>query len=87
MLYRRRYPPVGRDGCPARHLSGTTTRKLCELAFKVYGGARYERMAGISNGHLYNLRQHDLTSAFNRHGGAVTAGHLLAASFAPQSPA
>jgi len=39
-------------------LSGTTTRKLCERAFKVYGDARFERLAGISNGHLYNLRQH-----------------------------
>ena len=39
-------------------LSGTTTRKLCERAFKVHGDARFERLAGISNGHLYNLRQH-----------------------------
>jgi len=39
-------------------LSGTTTRKLCERAFKKHGDARYERLASISNGHLYNLRQH-----------------------------
>ena len=39
-------------------LSGTTTRKLCERAFKSHGDARFERLAGISNGHLYNLRQH-----------------------------
>lgn len=39
-------------------LSGTTTRKLCERAFKVHGDARFERLANISNGHLYNLRQH-----------------------------
>ena len=39
-------------------LSGTTTRKLCERAFKKHGDARYERLSGISNGHLYNLRQH-----------------------------
>lgn len=38
-------------------LSGTTTRKLCERALKVHGDARFERLAGISNGHLYNLRQ------------------------------
>jgi hypothetical protein len=37
-------------------LSGSTTRKLCERAFKVYGDARFERLATISNGHLYNLR-------------------------------
>lgn len=39
-------------------LSGTTTRKLCERAFKVHGDTRFERLADISNGHLYNLRQH-----------------------------
>ncbi|TAN72210.1 MAG: hypothetical protein EPN14_10785 [Gallionella sp.] len=40
------------------HSPATTTRKLCERAFKVHGDARYERLTGISNGHLYNLRQH-----------------------------
>ncbi|MDP3332406.1 MAG: hypothetical protein Q8Q40_16570 [Methylococcaceae bacterium] len=39
-------------------VSGSTTHKLCERAFKVYKDARFERLAGISNGHLYNLRQH-----------------------------
>lgn len=39
-------------------LSGTTTRKLCERAFKMHGDTRFERLACISNGHLYNLRQH-----------------------------
>lgn len=39
-------------------LSGTTTRKLCERAFRVHGDARFERLAMISNGHLYNLRTH-----------------------------
>lgn len=39
-------------------VSGTTTGKLCERAFKVYRDVRYERLAGISNGHLYNLCQH-----------------------------
>lgn len=39
-------------------LSGTTTRKLCERAFRVHGDARFERLAAISNGHLYNLRSH-----------------------------
>lgn len=37
-------------------LSGPATRKLCERAWRVFGEARYERLAGISNGHLYNLR-------------------------------
>ncbi len=39
-------------------LSGTTTRKLCERTYKVHGDASFERLAGISNGHLYNLREH-----------------------------
>ena len=37
-------------------LSGTTTRKLCERALQVHGDVRFERLARISNGHLYNLR-------------------------------
>jgi hypothetical protein len=38
-------------------LSGPATKKLCERAFRLFGDARYERLAGISNGHLYNLRR------------------------------
>jgi hypothetical protein len=37
-------------------VSGTTTRKLCERAFKLHGNVRFERLAGISNGHLFKLR-------------------------------
>jgi hypothetical protein len=37
-------------------LSGPATRKLCERAWRVFGDPRFERLAGISNGHLYNLR-------------------------------
>jgi DNA-binding transcriptional ArsR family regulator len=37
-------------------LSGPATRKLCERAYRVFHDARYERLATISNGHLYNLR-------------------------------
>ena len=33
-------------------LSGPATRKLCERMFEVYGDAHFERLAGISNGHL-----------------------------------
>jgi hypothetical protein len=45
-------------GMDALHgtLSGSTTRKLCERAFRVYGDHRFERLAEISNRHLYNLR-------------------------------
>jgi hypothetical protein len=39
-------------------LSGSIMRKLCERALRVHGDARFERLAAISNGHLYNLRKH-----------------------------
>jgi len=38
-------------------LSGPATRKICERACQVFGDARFERLASISHGHLYNLRQ------------------------------
>lgn len=44
-------------------ISCTTMRKLCERAFKVHGDVRFERLADISNGHLYNLRQHKVYQA------------------------
>ena len=37
-------------------LSGPATRKLCARAVHLFGDRRFERLAGISNGHLYNLR-------------------------------
>ena len=37
-------------------LSGPATKKLMERAFLVFGEARFERLAGISVSHLYNLR-------------------------------
>ena len=38
-------------------LSGLATKKLMERAYGVFGDARYERLAGVSVAHLYNLRQ------------------------------
>lgn len=40
-------------------LSGLATKKLMERAFELFGEARYERLAGISVAHLYNLRQRE----------------------------
>ena len=37
-------------------LSGPATRKLCERALEIFGDTRFQRLAHISNGHLYNLR-------------------------------
>ncbi len=38
-------------------LSGPATKKLCERAWKHFGQSEYQRLAGISVGHLYNLRR------------------------------
>ena len=38
-------------------LSGPATRCLMQRAYTVYGDARYERLATLSVGHLYNLRR------------------------------
>lgn len=37
-------------------LSGPATRSILKREFEVYGKAEFERLAKISNGHLYNLR-------------------------------
>ena len=37
-------------------LSGPATRRLCQRAWHVFADRRYERLAGVSNGQLYNLR-------------------------------
>jgi hypothetical protein len=39
-------------------LSGPATRRILEREFRVHGKAEFERLAAISNGHLYNLRRH-----------------------------
>jgi transposase InsO family protein len=38
-------------------LSGPATKKLCERAFTIFKQAQYQRLAGISVAHLYNLRK------------------------------
>jgi hypothetical protein len=40
-------------------LSGLATKKLMERAFELFKEVRYERLAGISVGHLYNLRRRE----------------------------
>jgi transposase InsO family protein len=37
-------------------LSGPATRHILKREFEVYGKAEFERLAALSNGHLYNLR-------------------------------
>lgn len=62
------------------------TGKLCERAFQFFGDLRFERLIGISNGHLYNLRCTDL-SAPARHTRQYPTGpgrHRRAAQAAPE---
>ncbi|MQM39743.1 hypothetical protein KBTX_03774 [wastewater metagenome] len=53
-------------------LSGPAARKLCERAYAVFGDTRYERLAGISNGPLYNLRG---SQTYQRQRGSVDKTH------------
>lgn len=39
-------------------LSGPATRRILQREFRKYGKREFQRLATISNGHLYNLRQH-----------------------------
>lgn len=55
-------------------LSGPATRKLCERAYRLFGDGRYQRLAAISNGHLYNLRH---TQGYQRVRGAVDKTHSV----------
>ena len=48
-------------------LSGHATRKLCERAFHRFGDPRFERLASLSHGHLYNLRQAPLYRRKRQH--------------------
>ena len=44
------------DGALGR-MSGPATRAVLRRQFKLFGERRFERLAGLSNGHLYNLRK------------------------------
>ena len=37
-------------------LSGPATKRILWRQYHVFGDERFERLAGISNGHIYNLR-------------------------------
>ena len=45
------------------NLSGPAIRQICRRQYQEFGDERYQRLAFISNGHLYNLRQ---TPAYRR---------------------
>jgi len=49
-------------------LSGPATKKLCERACQVFKQVAYQRLAGITVSHLYNLRQ---STSYSRQRGIV----------------
>ena len=51
-------------------LSGPATRQLCVRAWRQFGDQRFERLAAISNGHLYNLRH---STTYQRRRGTMPA--------------
>lgn len=64
-------------------LSGPATRCLLQRAYTVYGDARYQRLATLSVGHLYNLRRQAGYQATRSHwtktkGRVVTIGERRA---------
>ena len=48
-------------------LCGAATKKICERMYAVHGDVRYERLAGISISHVYNLRRSDGYRRQRRH--------------------
>ena len=54
-------------------LSGPAARKLCIRACHLFGDLRFERLAGISNGHLYNLRR---SKTYRRRRGMLSSPRL-----------
>ena len=57
-------------------LSGPATKCLMQRAVTVFGDARYERLAGISVAHLYNLRRRSGYETKRRHW-SQTRGHSV----------
>ncbi len=57
-------------------LSGPATKCLMQRAMAVFKGARYERLAGISVSHLYNLRRAQGYETRRRHW-TKTQGHCV----------
>jgi len=53
-------------------LSGPATKKLCERAWRIFKQIEYQRLAGISVSHLYNLRH---STPYTRQRGTVNKTH------------
>ena len=58
----RRYTPadirlLAQVDAELGQMSGAATRAVLRRQWRVFADARFERLAGLSNGHLYNLRR------------------------------
>jgi transposase InsO family protein len=67
-------------------LSGPATRVLLQRAFQVYGDVRFQRLAGISVAHLYNLRQRTDYQKVRRHWTKTRATPVAIGLRKPPSP-
>ena len=60
--FERRYTPadirlLAQVDAELGQMSGAATRAVLRRQWRVFADARFERLAGLSNGHLYNLRR------------------------------
>ena len=67
-LHEHRHRATRRGRALHGTLSGPATRKLCARAYPLFDDRRFERLARISNGHLYNLRH---STTYQRRRGAT----------------
>jgi hypothetical protein len=66
-------------------VSGPATKKLMARALLLFGDARFERLAGISVSHLYNLRRGTSSQPTRRHWTKTRpTGVLIGQRSAPQ---
>ena len=63
--------------------SGPVARALCARACRLFGDRRFERLAGISNGHIHNLRH---SPVYRRQRAATPALVVLPAHHGPRRP-
>ena len=66
--------------------SGSATRALMRRQYEVFGDKRFERLAGLSNGHLYKPAPVGVLSA-PTHGGGQDPGDTQRHRAAAQAPA
>ena len=64
---------------------GPATRAMLRRQYAVFGDGRFERLVGLSNGNLYNLRQYARHAALSRHAPPFLAGDSFVISVRPSN--